>query len=104
MEQVIPLGGKLHVRREALLQQGRASEGAIDVARQRVRAGVRTEYARVLVAVERVRVAESLEATLDESVQTSRQLYNIGMADRPELPAVEAEAARGAGRARTARV
>ena len=103
MEQVIPLGGKLHVRREALLQQGRASEAAIDVARQRVRAGVRTAYARVLVAVERVRVAESLGATLDESVQTSRQLYNIGMADRPDLLEVEAESARGALGARTAR-
>jgi outer membrane protein TolC len=45
--------------------------------------------------VERVRVAESLEATLDESVQTSRQLYNIGMADRPDLLEVEAESARG---------
>jgi outer membrane protein, heavy metal efflux system len=103
MEQVIPLGGKLHVRRDALLQQGRATEAAVDVARQRVRAGVRAAYARVLVAVERVRVAESLEATLDESVQTSRQLYNIGMADRPDLLEVEAESARAALGARTAR-
>jgi cobalt-zinc-cadmium efflux system outer membrane protein len=103
MEQVIPLGGKLHVRRDALLQQGRASEAAVDVARQRVRAGVRAAYARVLVAVERVRVAESLEAALDESVQTSRQLYNIGMADRPDLLEVEAESARAALGARTAR-
>jgi cobalt-zinc-cadmium efflux system outer membrane protein len=103
MEQVIPLGGKLHVRRDALLQQGRASEAAIDVARQRVRAGVRAAYARALVAVERVRVGESLEATLDESVQTSRQLYNIGMADRPDLLEVEAESARAALGARTAR-
>ena len=103
MEQVIPLGGKLHVRRDALLQQGRASEAAVDVARQRVRAGVRTAYARALVAAERVRVAESLEATLDESVQTSRQLYNIGMADRPDLLEVEAESARAALGARTAR-
>ena len=103
MEQVIPLGGKLHVRRDALLQQGRASDAAVDVARQRVRAGVRAAYARALVAVERVRVAESLDVLLDESVQASRQLYNIGMADRPDLLEVEAESARAALGARTAR-
>jgi outer membrane protein, heavy metal efflux system len=103
MEQMIPLGGKLHVRREALLTQGRASEAAIAVVRQRVRTAVRAAYARALVAVERVRVAESLEATLDESVQTSRQLYNIGMADRPDLLEVEADSARAALGSRTAR-
>src|SRR4029079_7009399 len=91
------------VRRDALLQQGRCPEPATALARQRVRAGVRTAYARVLVAVERVRVAESLEATLDESVQTSRQLSKIRMDRRPDLLEVEAESARGALGARTAR-
>ena len=104
MEQVIPLGGKLHVRRDALLQQGRASEAAIDVARA-ARAG---GCARRLCPSPRRRRTracrrESLEATLDESVQTSRQLYNIGMADRPDLLEVEAESARGGARLRAAR-
>jgi cobalt-zinc-cadmium efflux system outer membrane protein len=96
IEQAIPLGGRLRVQREALLGSAQVAESAVASTRARVLAEVAAAYAGVLAADERLATRTRLSELLQEGVTVSRQLYNVGAADRPDLLEAEAEAARGA--------
>jgi cobalt-zinc-cadmium efflux system outer membrane protein len=106
VEQVIPLGRKLHLQRSALVAQGQVADADLAAARARVRARVQSAFAGVLAADERLGARTRLAALLDEGVRVAQQLYNVGIADRPDLLEAEADAARatlGVTRARLAR-
>ncbi len=96
VEQLIPLGGKLHVRRDALLLSASAAEARLDGARAVARRRARSAYAGVLVSDERARLARGWADLLSESVLIARQRYNVGTADRPDLLDAEAEASTAA--------
>ena len=96
VEQIVPLGGKLHVRRDALLQAATIAEARLAGARATARRRARTACAGVLVADERLRLARGWSDLLGESVLIARQRYNVGSADRPDLLDAEAEASSAA--------
>ena len=94
VEQVIPLGRKLHLQKSALLEQGHVADAELSAARARVRARVQSAFAGVLAADQRLDARTRLASLLEEGVGVAQQLYNVGIADRPDLLEAEAEAAR----------
>lgn len=95
-EQLIPLGGKLRLSREIFLRETREAEALVQVQRQRILTAVRLAYYDVLAAARRVEVQERLAAISAEAVAVSRQLANVGAADRPDVLEAEIEAERAA--------
>jgi cobalt-zinc-cadmium efflux system outer membrane protein len=90
-EQTIPLGGKLRLSREALEQGVTAADAALAASRQQVLNGVRAGYYIAMAAELRVQVRERLARLAGEAEQVSRQLFNVGAADRPDVLASEIE-------------
>ncbi len=95
-EQTIPLGGKLKLDRAVFAQTAAVAESFVDLQRQRVLSTVRTLFYEALTADRRVQVRERLAGLALEAVDVSRQLYNTGAADRPDVLESEIEARRSA--------
>lgn len=94
VQQTIPLGGKLSAARALGNRDVEVAEAALVSARQRVVASVREHYYSVLVADERMAVTTRLRDLAAESAVIAKQLFNVGMADQPDVLTSEAEAAR----------
>ena len=92
VEQTIPLGGKLALSRQIFNREATQAEALRDVQRQRVLTDVRMLYYGALAAERRVEVRQNLTALGAEAVGVSRQLFNTGAADRPDVLASEIEA------------
>lgn len=94
VEQSISLGGK----RAAAGAAGQASvalaEANVAEARQRVVATVREHYYRAVINEERLVVATRQRTLAVQSATVAQQLFNVGIADRPDVLIAEAEAAR----------
>ena len=88
----IPLGGKLGLSREIFNREVTQAEALRDVQRQRVLTDVRMLYYEALAAERRVEVRQNLAALGGEAVAVTRQLFNTGAADRPDVLASEIEA------------
>jgi cobalt-zinc-cadmium efflux system outer membrane protein len=93
-EQSIPLGGKLGLSQSVFEREADQAQAGLELQRQRIRTEVRLLYYDALAAERRVKVAEELSRLVAEAVQISRQLYNVGAADRPDVLATEVEASR----------
>lgn len=94
VQQTIPLGGKLSSARALGNRDVEVAEAALVSARQMVLASVRERYYRVLVADERVAVTTRLSDLAAETAVIAKQLFNVGIADQPDVLTSEAEAAR----------
>lgn len=94
VQQSIPLGGKRGAAKGVAASEVAEAEAALVATRLRVRRDVDDRYYAAVIAGERVSVAADLSALADRSVETARQLMNVGIADRPDVLAAEAEAAR----------
>jgi cobalt-zinc-cadmium efflux system outer membrane protein len=94
IEQAIRLGGKLARSRTIFEREADQAEAALELQRQRIRSAVRVLFYEALTAERRVEVHERLARLVDEAVQVSRQLFNVGAADRPDVLESEVEAAR----------
>jgi len=92
LEQAIPLGGKLSSSRSIFQKEGIEAEATSDAQRLRVLNSVRSLYYEAVIAARRVHVRERLAQLTDEAVRVSRQLYNTGAADRPDVLESEIEA------------
>jgi outer membrane protein, heavy metal efflux system len=92
VEQTIPLGGKLGLSRRIFEREATQAEALRDVQRQRVLTDVRVQFYSALAAERRVEVRRELARLASEAVGVSRQLYNTGAADRPDVLASEIEA------------
>ena len=92
VEQMIPLGGKLGLSRQIFNREATQAEALRDVQRQRVLTDVRMLYYGALAAVRRVAVRQTLAALGAEAVMVTRQLFNTGAADRPDVLTSEIEA------------
>ena len=93
-EQEIVTAGKLGRRQEVIAQEVRELEAAGDIERLRVLTAVRILYYRLLASQRRIEIQERLAQLTREATDTSRQLFNVGQADEPDLLEVELEAAR----------
>ena len=92
VEQTIPLGGKLGLSRQIFNREATQAEAFRDVQRQRILTDVRILYYEALAAERRVDVRQRLAALGAEAVTVTRQLFNTGAADRPDVLTSEIEA------------
>jgi len=90
--QNVVLGGKLGLARQvASLEQERA-EAKAEEQRLRVLTSVRVLYYRALAGQEMVELRRKLSQVAGDAVTTTRQLANVGQADKPDLLQAEVEA------------
>jgi cobalt-zinc-cadmium efflux system outer membrane protein len=94
VEQTIVLGGKLRLNRAVFEREIARAESLVDVQQQRVLTSVRSLFYDVLSTERRVDVLERLAQLAAEAVDISRQLFNTGAADRPDVLESEIEARR----------
>ena len=92
VEQTIPLGGKLSLSRSIFEKEGLEADAGVEAQRLRVINSVRSLYFEAVVAARRVHVRERLTQLTNEAVTVSRQLYNTGAADLPDVLESEIEA------------
>jgi cobalt-zinc-cadmium efflux system outer membrane protein len=92
VEQTIPLAGKLAIGREVFEREAARVEALAAVERQRLVNAVRRLFYESLGAERRVELRERLSQLAGEAVLVSRQLYNVGAADRPDVLESEIEA------------
>ena len=93
-DQQIPLGGKLRLSRQVFDREAEQASQFVDLQRERVLAAVRTQFYEILTTERRVEVLERLSQLAIEAVGISRQLYNVGAADTPDVLDAEIEADR----------
>lgn len=94
VEQTIVLGGKLRRSRAVFEREITQAEALVEMQRLRVLSSVRVLFYDVLTTERRVEVLERLTALADEAGGISRQLFNVGAADRPDVLESEIEARR----------
>ena len=93
-DQQIPLGGKLRLSRQVFDREAEQAGQFVDLQRERVLAAVRTFFYEILTTERRVEVLDRLSQLAIEAVGISRQLYNVGAADTPDVLDAEIEADR----------
>lgn len=93
-EQTIPLGGKLRRDRTVFEREADQAHALASLQEQRVRTAVRTAYYDVLTLERRVQVNDRLAQLGFEAVGVSRQLFNVGASDQPDVLESEVEARR----------
>lgn len=93
-DQQIPLGGKLRLSRQVFDREAEQAGQFVDLQRERVLAAVRTLFYEILTTERRVEVLDRLSQLAIEAVGISRQLYNVGAADTPDVLDAEIEADR----------
>jgi cobalt-zinc-cadmium efflux system outer membrane protein len=94
VEQTIPLGGRLSLGRQVFERGAERAEALRDLQIQRVRSSVRILFYEALAAERRVEVQQRLVTVARETVDVTAQLFNVGMADRPDYIATRIEARR----------
>jgi cobalt-zinc-cadmium efflux system outer membrane protein len=93
-EQTFPLGGKLGKSRRVFASDRDAAEAESLAQRQRVLNAVRTLHSEALGAERLVELRTELARLAREAVEITKELYNVGQADRPDLLEIEIEAER----------
>lgn len=91
IEQTIPLGGKLGLSRSVFQREATQAEALAESQRQRVLNSVRVGYHEAVLAARRVDVDERLAQLTREAVGVTRQLFNVGAADKPDFLQSEIE-------------
>ena len=94
VEQRFVTAGKLGIARKIAEQNIAQSEAERGAQRQRILNTVRSLYYQALGEQRLLLVRTELAAIARRTVQTTRELQNIGQADRPDLLAVDIEAQR----------
>ena len=93
-EQTVLLGGKLRLSRAVFEREIAQAEALQDVQRLRVVSSVRALFYGVLTTERRVEVLERLAQLVTEAMTVSRQLFNVGLSDRPDVLGSDIEARR----------
>jgi cobalt-zinc-cadmium efflux system outer membrane protein len=91
ISQTIVTGGKLRAARRVAELQANEVETGGQVQRQRILNNVRIAFYQVLATQRLVEVRQNLAKLADDAAQTSRQLGNVGQADRPDILQAEVE-------------
>jgi len=92
VEQDIILGGKLSLDRKVLGEREKETEAERDAQRLRVQNGVRIAFYQSLAAQEMWAARQKLGEIAEDAVETTRQLFNVGQADQPDLLEAQVEA------------
>jgi outer membrane protein, heavy metal efflux system len=91
VSQTVVLGGKLGAARRVARAEASEVETSSEVQRLRILNNVRALFYEVLAAQRMVETKRSLVMLAADAVETSRQLGNIGQADRPDILQAEVE-------------
>jgi outer membrane protein, heavy metal efflux system len=93
VEQDIVLGGKLGADKNVVDQERKQAEAEREEQKLRILSGIRIAYYQALAAQQTVALRARLLALAQDALQTSRQLFNVGQADQPDVlqAAVEAD-------------
>ena len=91
LSQTIVTGGKLRAARRVAQLEANAVETSGQLQRVRVLTNVRALFYRVLAVQRLVEVRQNLAKLAADAAQTSRQLGNVGQADRPDILQAEVE-------------
>ncbi|MDE3156367.1 MAG: TolC family protein [Acidobacteriota bacterium] len=96
VQQSIITAGKLALSRQVFTAERSQALSVADAQRERVLTAVRVGYYEALGAQQLVELRRQLAALADEAVATSRQLFNVGQADQPDVLEAEVEAQKAA--------
>lgn len=94
VDQTIPLGGKLRRNRTVFEREVEQAQAVHEQQRLRILSSVRTLFYDVLTTERRVAVLDRLAQLAAEAAGVSRQLYNVGAADQPDVLESNIEARR----------
>jgi len=90
--QNVVLGGKLGLARQVASLEEEQAEAKAEEQRLRVLTSVRVHYYRALAGQEMVELRRKLSQVAGDAVTTTRQLANVGQADKPDVLQAEVEA------------
>ena len=93
-EQTIPLGGKLGKAKRIFAREREQAEALAEAQRLRVTNSVRALYFEALGAQQLIELRADLADLAREAVEITKELYNVGQADRPDQLEIEIEAER----------
>lgn len=94
IEQTIPLGGKLSKARRVYVREKEQAVALAEAQRLRVTNSIRVLYLETLGAQRLVELRDDLSQLAREAVEITKELYNLGQADRPDQLEIEIEAER----------
>jgi outer membrane protein, heavy metal efflux system len=91
LQQTIPLGGKLGLRRDVYRAQQRTGEAALTAQQQRIEADIESSFYAALTLQQEIDTRRQLSAIAADATETARQLANVGQADAPDVLQSEVE-------------
>jgi outer membrane protein, heavy metal efflux system len=91
LQQTIPLGGKLGLRRDVYRAQQRTGELALATQQQRIEADLESSFYAALALQQEIEARKQLSAVAADAAETARQLANVGQADAPDVLQSEVE-------------
>lgn len=94
IDQTILLGGKLRRNRNVFEQEVAQAEAGLERQRLRISSSIRAFFYDVLTTERRVEALERLTQIASEAVGITRQLFNVGAADQPDVLEANIEARR----------
>ena len=94
VEQTIPLGGKLGKAKRVFAREKDQAVILAEAQRLRVTNSIRVLYYETLGAQRLVELRDELSQLAREAVEITKELYNVGQADRPDQLEIEIEAER----------
>jgi outer membrane protein, heavy metal efflux system len=92
VQQNVILGSKLGLDRKVHAAEGNQSVAEADEQRLRVENGVCIAFYQSLAAQQMVEMRAKLSALAKDAVETTRQLFNVGQADQPDVLQAQVEA------------
>jgi outer membrane protein, heavy metal efflux system len=91
VQQTIPLGGKLGLRRDVYRAQQRTGEASLAAQQQRIEADLESSFYAALALQQEIATRRQLSAIAADAAETARQLANVGQADTPDVLQSEVE-------------
>ena len=91
VQQTIPLGGKLGLRRDVYRAQQHTGELELATQQQRIEADLESSFYAALALQQEIDTRKKLSATAADAAETARQLANVGQADAPDVLQSEVE-------------
>jgi outer membrane protein, heavy metal efflux system len=91
LQQTIPLGGKLGLRRDVYREQQRTGELALAAQQQRIEGNLESSFYAALALQQEIDTRRQLSALAADAAETARQLANVGQADAPDVLQSEVE-------------
>jgi cobalt-zinc-cadmium efflux system outer membrane protein len=91
VQQNIILGGKLGLEKKVFAIEGQQAEAENHEQQLRVENGVRMAFYQSLAAQQMVEVRKQVGAVAADALQTTRQLFNVGQADEPDVLQAQVE-------------